>query len=196
LPDRLKSKTAPAATANNVPSRRNGTHRDAPAFAIGEEAVVSTLVLNDLYVSPNGDRWTLCRDSAGNLVVSHHPNPASGGASLDTRVANFLSQNGSGPEYQALQKALADLGMNARGDDVGAFELTNEAIDSLSKALGKAVARCWSSLPQDVQRTLFDIAAEDGAARQQLAVFLHGKHARTLDALHARATSEPDSLGG
>jgi hypothetical protein len=86
--------------------------------------------------------------------------------------------------------------MNARGDDVGAFELTNEAIDSLSKALGKAVARCWSSLPQDVQRTLFDIAAEDGAARQQLAVFLHGKHARTLDALHARATSEPDSLGG
>ena len=164
--------------------------------AVGEEAVVTTLVLNDLYVSPNGDRWTLCRDSAGNLVVSHHPNPASGGASLETRVTNFLSQNGSGPEYQALQKALTELGMNARGDDVGAFALTNEAIDDLSRALGKAVARCWSSLPQDVQRTLFDIAAENEATRQQLAVFLHGKHARTLDALHSQATSEPDSLGG
>jgi hypothetical protein len=80
---------------------------------------VTTLVLNDLYVSPNGDRWTLCRDSAGNLVVSHHPNPASGGASHETGVTNFLSQNGGGPEYQALHKALADLGMNARGGDLG-----------------------------------------------------------------------------
>ena len=78
----------------------------------------------------------------------------------------------------------------------GSFLLTDDAIDRLTKALGRAVVQRWSNLPHDIQRALFDAAAGDEAVRQQLAVYLHGKHGRTLDALHAQATREPDSLGG
>ena len=34
------------------------------------------------------------------------------------------------------------------------------------------------------------------AIRQQLAVYLHGKHERTSDVVQSRAVPEPDSLGG
>ena len=71
-----------------------------------------------------------------------------------------------------------------------------DAVENLTSALGRAVVRQWSSLPHDAQRALFAAAAEDDGVRQQLAVYLHGKHVRTLDALHAQATTEPDSLGG
>ena len=37
---------------------------------------------------------------------------------------------------------------------------------------------------------------EGEAIRQQLAIYLHGKHIRATDAMHARAMPEPDSLGG
>jgi hypothetical protein len=56
----------------------------------------------------------------------------------------------------------------------------------------------WSRLSQETQHDLFEaaVAAEGEAIRQQLAIFLHGKHDRTLDAIHAKAIAEPDSLGG
>ena len=77
-------------------------------------------------------------------------------------------------------------------------KLPAETADQLARALGQAVARCWSTLSQEAQHDLFEaaVAAEGEAIRQQLAIFLHGKHARTIDSLHARATPEPDSLGG
>ena len=70
--------------------------------------------------------------------------------------------------------------------------------DKMSRALGHAVARCWSSLPQETQQDLFEaaVSSEGEAIGQQLAIFLHGKHERTLHAMHAKATTEPDSLGG
>lgn len=70
--------------------------------------------------------------------------------------------------------------------------------DQIARALGEAVARCWSRLPQDVQHNLFEAAVQGRgeAARHQLAIFLHAKHDRTIDAQHARALPEPDSLGG
>lgn len=76
--------------------------------------------------------------------------------------------------------------------------LPAEAADMMSRALGHAVARCWSRLPQEAQHDLFEAAVDSQgeAIRQQLAIFLHGQHARTLDALHSQATHEPDSLGG
>jgi hypothetical protein len=76
--------------------------------------------------------------------------------------------------------------------------LPTHVADMLSRSLGQAVAQCWSHLPQEAQHDLFEaaVAAEGEALRQQLAIFLHGHHARTLDALHARAIQEPDSLGG
>jgi hypothetical protein len=76
--------------------------------------------------------------------------------------------------------------------------LAVDVTDRLSKALGQAMVHCWSRLPRDVQHDLFEAAvtAEGQVIRQQLAVYLHGSHARTLGSLQARAMSEPDSLGG
>jgi hypothetical protein len=68
----------------------------------------------------------------------------------------------------------------------------------LFRALGAAVIKIWSNLPQDVQHQLFEeaITSHGEPMRQQLAVFLHGKHSRTSDPIEARAIPEPDSLGG
>ena len=81
-----------------------------------------------------------------------------------------------------------------------AFQTANSAddADKMSRALGHAVARCWSRLSQEAQQDLFESAVESQgeAIRQQLAIFLHGQHAQTLDVSHSQATPEPDSLGG
>ena len=71
--------------------------------------------------------------------------------------------------------------------------------DQLSRALGEAVIRIWSNLPQDVQLHLFQevVTSHGKSIRAQLAVFLHDKHPRTSDPLgNPREMMEPDSLGG
>jgi hypothetical protein len=71
--------------------------------------------------------------------------------------------------------------------------------DQLTRALGEAVVRIWSNLPQDVQNHLFQEAVtfQGESIRSQLAVFLHDKHPRTSDPLgKPREMMEPDSLGG
>jgi len=72
--------------------------------------------------------------------------------------------------------------------------------EQLTRALGEAVIRIWSDLPQDVQDRLFKEAVAtqgDESIRSQLAVFLHDQHERTLDPLgDPREMKEPDSLGG
>src|SRR6266446_5671679 len=73
------------------------------------------------------------------------------------------------------------------------------AAEQLTRALGEAVIRIWSNLPQDVQNHLFEEAVTTGgeSIRSQLAVFLHDKHSRTADPLgKPREMPEPDSLGG
>jgi hypothetical protein len=69
----------------------------------------------------------------------------------------------------------------------------------LTRALGEAVIRIWSNLPQEVQDHLFReaVASQGESIRSQLAVFLHGKHPRPADPLgNPREMKEPDSLGG
>ena len=153
-------------------------------------------LVKELYCSPNGDRWTLCRDSAGELVVSHQPNQASGGQASETEVNVFLSFGGHGPEYQALTEALADLGLGPQVPD--RTQVSVDAMDRLSRALGEAVARSWSALPQEIQHKLFEAAvmAQGETIRQELAVYLHGTHDRTSNVGQSRAVPEPDSLGG
>lgn len=75
---------------------------------------------------------------------------------------------------------------------------THQVSEQMSRALGEAVVKLWSRLPQDIQHDLFEEAARLGASeiRPQLAVFLHGQHTRTRAANEARAMVEPDSLGG
>jgi hypothetical protein len=71
--------------------------------------------------------------------------------------------------------------------------------DLLTRALGEAVVRLWSDLPQDVQNHLFQeaVTSQGETIRPGLAVFLHDKHSRTCDPLgKPREMTEPDSLGG
>jgi hypothetical protein len=76
--------------------------------------------------------------------------------------------------------------------------LSRDTSDLFSQALGDAVVRIWSHLPQDVQHQLFEeaLTSEWQGMRAQLATFLHQKHARTTTGVAARAMVEPDSLGG
>jgi hypothetical protein len=160
------------------------------------DAMAASLI-KQLYNAPNGDRWTLCTDAAGKFVVCHQPNEASGGQASETEVELFLSFGGQGPEYQALREALAVLAHRAVALERKG-ELSGEAMDKLSRTLGQAVARNWSSLPQEIQHKLFEAAvmSQGETIRQQLAVYLHGKHDRTSDVAQSRAVPEPDSLGG
>jgi len=155
-------------------------------------------LVKELYHSPNGDRWVLNRDVSGKLIVSHHPNITSGGQVSEIEVEAFLARGGHGPEHQALLEALARVDTPNRAEGDQSQELSGESTDQLSRALGQAVARCWSSLPQDIQHNLFEAAviSEGETIRQQLALYLHGKHERTVDTVQARAMPEPDSLGG
>jgi hypothetical protein len=71
--------------------------------------------------------------------------------------------------------------------------------DQLTRALGEAVIRIWSNLPQDVQLHLFQeaVTCQGESIRAQLAVFLRDKDPRTSDPLgNPREMTEPDSLGG
>jgi hypothetical protein len=77
---------------------------------------------------------------------------------------------------------------------------TSSAItDQLTNALGEAVIRIWSNLPQEVQDHLFKeaVSSQGEPIRSQLAVFPHDKHTRTSDPLgNPREMKKPDSLGG
>ena len=76
---------------------------------------------------------------------------------------------------------------------------SNVTTDQLTRALGEAVIRIWSNLPQEVQDHLFReaVASQGETIRSHLAVFLHDRHQQTLDPLgDPRETTEPDSLGG
>src|SRR5258706_9342141 len=66
--------------------------------------------------------------------------------------------------------------------------------EQLTRALGEAVIRIWSNLPQEVQNHLFQeaVTSQGESIRSQLAVFLHDKHSRTGN---PRQATEPDSLG-
>lgn len=80
--------------------------------------------------------------------------------------------------------------------------IPNQTPERISRALGEAVVRIWSHLPQDIQHRLFEeaIASQDATQgtqnRTALATFLHDKHSRTCAAIRASAIPEPDSLGG
>lgn len=64
----------------------------------------------ELYSSPNGDRWTLTRDTgSGRLFVRHEANLASGGNVSDTDLGSFLTQGGVGPEKQELLRLIGSL---------------------------------------------------------------------------------------
>ena len=49
-------------------------------------------IIQEVYASPNGDKWALARNGEGELVVYHRPSPASGGFFWEMGVIFFLEE--------------------------------------------------------------------------------------------------------
>jgi hypothetical protein len=62
----------------------------------------------ELYSSPNGDRWQLCKDASGRVFVLHQANIPSGGQTCQIELGDFLTR-GYGPEQQALFQMIGTL---------------------------------------------------------------------------------------
>ena len=66
-------------------------------------------IQTQIYRSSNGDCWYLMEDKASGLrSVRHQANGPSGGAITDIVLDDFLSVNGSGPEFVHLRRILAE----------------------------------------------------------------------------------------
>jgi hypothetical protein len=70
-----------------------------------------TVQSRELYRSgPNGDRWSLVRESAsGRVFIEHEPNISSGGQTSRMEIGDFLAHGGRGPEHQALLRLIGTL---------------------------------------------------------------------------------------
>jgi len=68
----------------------------------------SDIRTKELYSSPNGDRWYLCKDAAGGVFVVHQANVPSGGKISRIELADFLAR-GYGPEQQSLLQLIGSL---------------------------------------------------------------------------------------
>src|SRR6266481_9656289 len=62
----------------------------------------------ELYSSPNGDRWHLCKDASGRVFVLHQANIPSGGQTSRIELGDFLTR-GYSPEQQALVQMIGTL---------------------------------------------------------------------------------------
>ena len=62
----------------------------------------------ELYSSPNGDYWHLCKDASDRVFVLHQANIPSGGQTSRLDLADFLTR-GYGPEQQALYQMIGSL---------------------------------------------------------------------------------------
>jgi hypothetical protein len=69
--------------------------------------------MRELYSSPNGDRWYLCKDESGGVFVLHQANIPSGGQISQIELRDFLAR-GYGPEQQALLQMIGALIDSAR----------------------------------------------------------------------------------
>ena len=62
----------------------------------------------ELYSSPNGDRWHLCKDASSRVFVVHQANIPSGGHISRIELVDFLSR-AYGPEQQAFLNMIGTL---------------------------------------------------------------------------------------
>jgi hypothetical protein len=69
----------------------------------------------ELYSSPNGDRWQLCKDASGRVFVLHQANIPSGGHISQIELRDFLTR-GCGPEQQALLQMIGTLIESTTGE--------------------------------------------------------------------------------
>ena len=63
----------------------------------------------ELYSSPNGDRWFLCRDATSGVFIRHEANLPSGGHLTDINISTFLNEGQLHPQHQALLRLIGTL---------------------------------------------------------------------------------------
>jgi hypothetical protein len=63
----------------------------------------------ELYCSPNGDCWYLCRAETGHALIRHVPNEPSGGLSSFIEIGPFLASGNHGPQHQELLRLFGTL---------------------------------------------------------------------------------------
>ena len=70
-----------------------------------------TLQRREIYRSaPNGDRWSLVRETASEwVVIEHEPNASSGGQTMHIEIGDFLMHGEHGPEHEALLRLIGTL---------------------------------------------------------------------------------------
>lgn len=96
---------------------------------------------DDIYRSQNGDAWRLVRDTAsGRVLVRHEANASSGGRITDMGVEEFLSQGGSGPEYVALRRLMAEPANGGLQDETASWDAV-EMEPSLAE--GETLVGCF-----------------------------------------------------
>jgi hypothetical protein len=66
------------------------------------------MFIKELYCSPNGERWHLCKDVSGAVFVVHQPNSPSGRRISRFELGDFLSRE-YGPEQEALVHMIGTL---------------------------------------------------------------------------------------
>jgi hypothetical protein len=75
---------------------------------VGGARFMNDTRMRELYSSPNGDRWHLCKDASGRVFVLHQANIPSGGQTSQIELGDFLTR-GYGPEQQALFQMIGTL---------------------------------------------------------------------------------------
>ena len=78
-------------------------------MAVDEAALFTILRRQQGEPDSNGDRWYLCREADGEVVVLHQPNEASGGKPSKQSLSVFLSTINRSPEHQALSALIGNL---------------------------------------------------------------------------------------
>lgn len=92
-----------------------------------------TVQSRELYRSgPNGDQWSLVRDTgSGRVFIEHKPNISSGGQTSHMEIGDFLAHSAHGPEHQALLRLIGTLVEKTTSQPT--------STDSLPKARSKSV---------------------------------------------------------
>ena len=89
--------------------RSSGEHDGFPIARLRQKELMP-LDSRELYTSPNGDRWSLARNSrTGRVFIRHKANLPSGGQVTDIEIGDFLSEGRGHPEHQALLQLIGTL---------------------------------------------------------------------------------------
>ena len=93
----------------------SGDYHDGAPASGAPDASKAFPFSQDVYQSPNGDRWQLIRDRSGRSFVRHQANASAGGKVTETDVDEFLKVYSSSPQSVELRRVLTEQG-SLRGE--------------------------------------------------------------------------------